>query len=84
MSNNGPKVVETMYAILVNDDVVDREFQTLAKARSYVKNMRMSEDVEKVEIVKQCITHTLLNVYKPKLTRTLVAGDLDFGGDGES
>lgn len=78
-----PKVIENIYAVLINGDVKDT-FERLAEARKMVKTMRITEDIKEVQIVKQCVTHTVLDVLKPELKPTLTFADLDWTGDKPS
>lgn len=80
MAKNYPKVVDTLYAVLVNDQILDT-FNKLAEARKMVRAMRIGEDVQEVKIVKQCTSQTVLDVLKPEIQRTLSFADFDWTGD---
>jgi len=75
-----PKVVDTLYAVLINKEVADT-FEKLSDARKLVRNMRITEDITEVQIIKQCTTQTILDVLKPEIKRTLSATDFNWVGD---
>jgi len=72
-----PKVVETIYGILVNGELLF-SFSSLLEARKKIKTLHIAPNVEKVEIIRQNVQQTLIDSYKPEVSRVLVAGDLDF------
>ena len=72
-----PKVVETIYGILVNGELL-YSYSSLQEARKQVKTLHISQEIQKVEIVRQNVLQTLIDTYKPEVNRVLVAGDLDF------
>ena len=72
-----PKVVETIYGILVNGELL-YSFNSLLEARKKVKTLHITQDINKVEIIRQNVQQTLIDSYKPEVSRILVAGDLDF------
>lgn len=74
-----PKVVETIYAILVNGELTD-SFKSLREARKSVQNLSLTKETKEVQIVKQCVSHTLLDTFKPEISRVLVARDFDWDG----
>ena len=76
-----PKVLETFYAVLVNDEMRDT-FLKLAEARACIKDMPVADDVEEIKIIKQTTTHTLLETYKPEVVKTLTIDS--FGWDEPS
>ncbi len=75
-----PKVIDTMYAVLVNDELADT-FEKLAEARRMVRTMHITEDVHEVKIVKQCTSQTVLDVLRPEVKRTLSVADFNWIGD---
>lgn len=74
------KVVDTLYAVLVNEEV-KQTFDKLAQARKYIKELRITDDIQQVKIIKQCTVHTTLDVLKPQVTKTLSIADFDWVGD---
>lgn len=80
MSKYKPKVVDTIYAVLINDQLSDT-FEKLSQARKMVKAMRITEEIEEVRIIKQCTSQTTLDVLKPEITRTLSFAEFDWVGD---
>jgi hypothetical protein len=77
MEKNKPKVIETSYYILINDEVLS-SFESLAGARKEIKNLNIGEEVREVKIVKQTTSHTLVDSYKPKVTKTLSVEELNW------
>jgi len=80
MKKYAPKVVETMYAVLINGNL-DSTYDKLSKARKHVKSMRIEEDVQEVRIVKQCTSQTTLDVFTPQVKKTLTAAQFDWIGE---
>jgi uncharacterized protein with NRDE domain len=80
MKKYAPKVVETMYAVLINGSL-DTTYDKLSKARKYVKSMRITEEVQEVRIVKQCTSQTTLDVLTPQVKKTLTAAQFDWIGE---
>ena len=77
MEKQKPIVVETMYAILINEEL-RQTFPSLALARKEVKTMGIGDDIKEVKIVKQTISHTLIDSYLPKVTKTLSVNELSW------
>lgn len=71
------KTVGVTYQIKVNNDVAEAK-DTLREARQHVKAMPISDDLNKVTIVKQTVTEQIIDVYEPQVTKILVAGELGF------
>lgn len=70
-----PKVLETFYAVLVNEELFEM-FEKLTEARKAIKNIPVTEEIEQIQIVKQTTTHTLLDTYKPQVVKTLTIDGL--------
>lgn len=72
------KTIQTSYLVKVNNDVATIE-PTLKAARTYVKTLAINDDNFTVNIIKQTVNETLLDVYETKTTKILVATELDSG-----
>ena len=70
------KVVNTQYVIKVNNEVI-AVMPSLREARQHIKYMPIGESTNIVHIVKQNTVETLLDTYEPRITKVLVASELD-------
>lgn len=73
MQNKEPKIktIETVYAIMVNDDIVLEQFPRIALAKKFVNNMSITEDIQNVKIIKQTVTHQVVKNLVPKIAKVL-------------
>ena len=73
---NTPKVLESQYLVRVNGEIVDTAKDiSLKQARDIVRDLNITENVKRVEIVRQSITETVINTFEPKATVSLIAVD---------
>lgn len=75
MKRSQPKVIESKYFIKVNGTVVC-ECDSLSQARKEVKQLPLTSDVEEVAITRRTLTETVINKFKPEVTRTLSVDEL--------
>lgn len=82
MQNKEPRIktIETLYAVMVNDDVVLDQFPKIALAKKFVNNMSITEDIQNVKIIKQTVTHQVVKNLVPKVAKVLTVEDFDLNG----
>lgn len=80
MQNKEPRIktIETLYAVMVNDDVVLDQFPKIALAKKFVNNMSITEDIQNVKIIKQTVTHQVVKNLVPKVAKVLTVEDFNF------
>lgn len=79
MQNKEPRIktIETIYAVMVNDDVVLDQFPKIALAKKFVNNMSITEDIQNVKIIKQTVTHQVVKNLVPKVAKVLTVEDFN-------
>lgn len=79
MQNKEPRIktIETIYAVMVNDDVVLDQFPKIALAKKFVNNMSITEDIQNVKIIKQTVTHQVVKNLVPKVAKVLTIEDFN-------
>jgi hypothetical protein len=79
MQNKEPRIktIETLYAVMVNDDVVLDQFPKIALAKKFVNNMSITEDIQNVKIIKQTVTHQVVKNLVPKVAKVLTVEDFN-------
>lgn len=71
-----PKVLSSQYVVKVNGvQLPDSQRESLKLARDIVRGLTITETVQKVEIVRQNVSETVINTFEPKATVSLVAVD---------
>lgn len=76
-----PKVLDSKYLVKVNGETAVSK-DTLKDANFYVNSLVVTDVVERVEVVRQTITETVINTFTPEVKRVLVTAD-DLGADFE-
>lgn len=72
------KAIQTTYLVKVNTEIVSR-FPSLKDARTYVKGLVINDDISVVNIIKQTLSECIVDVYETKMTKVLIATELDDG-----
>lgn len=84
MKRKPTKVLESNYVIKINGIAVyGHGLDTLSKARKQVKSLVLTETVQEVAIVRQTVTETVMDTFKPVVQRVLTSDclSLDIGDD---
>lgn len=77
MKRKQTKVLNSNYIIKVNGQpLYSSGFGTLSKARKQVKLMPVNEGIEEVAIVRQTVTETVMDTFKPIIQKVLTADAL--------
>lgn len=70
------KTIQTNYIIKVNNEISVVK-PSLKEARQHIKAMSIHDNMFTVQIIKQTVNETILDVYQTKTTKVLVASQLD-------
>lgn len=80
MKRKQTKVLNSNYLIKVNGEplspILIGNLDTLSKARKQVKKMIIDDRVQEVAIVRQTVTETVMDTFKPIIQKVLTADDL--------
>jgi sulfur carrier protein ThiS len=71
-----PKVLSSQYVVKVNgEQLPNSQRESLKLARDIVRGLTITDAIQKVEIVRQNVTETVINTFEPKATVSLVSVD---------
>lgn len=74
------KTTAVLYNLMVNGTLAETCL-SLGKARKEAKKLPLTDEIKEVKIVKQTVTEQVIDIFKIKTEKVLVAGDWTFEGE---